>query len=89
MKFVTVTPADRLDRDGEALLLYPDELLRLGPLAQALTRLAASPATLAELTAAVVEEFGEPDSMDATELVRAAVSDLVARGALREETDHG
>ena len=85
MRFVTVEPADRLDRDGEALLLYPDELLRLGPLAQALTRLAADPAALAELTAGVVELFGEPEGQDATALVRAAVSDLVARGALREE----
>ncbi|GAA3863899.1 hypothetical protein [Tessaracoccus defluvii] len=85
MRFVTVEPADRLDRDGEALLLYPDELLRLGPLAQALTALAVSPATLAELTAGVVELFGEPEGQDATALVRAAASDLVARGALREE----
>lgn len=82
MRIVVVSPVDRLDRDDRTLLLYPGNLVSLGPLGTAVVDLAGEPIGLDELLPAMLELLGAPDHGDAGELVREAVDQLIEAGVL-------
>ena len=82
MKIRSVPPVDRLDRDGEALLLYEGRVVRLGPIGVAITTLAADEVDLADVASALEQRFGVPDGQTVWEATRDAVDDLIAFGAL-------
>ena len=69
----------------ETLLVYDDEVVRLGPLGSAIVSHAVQPVTTEELAAALQAEFGAPagDPLDATQT---AVGDLITRGVLERLT---
>jgi len=72
---------DRVDRDGEAVVLVGECVVRLSPLATVLLDAAADWCPEDVLVAALVAELGEPpDGASAAELTRRALDDLEARG---------
>jgi len=66
---------------NETLLLYDNEVVRLGPLGSAIVSHAVQPVTPRELAAALQAEFGAPagDPLAATQT---AVDDLISRRVL-------
>jgi hypothetical protein len=72
---------DRVDRDGEAVVLVGDHVVRLSALATALLDAATDWVDEEELAAVLVAGFGDPpDGAGAGELTRRAVDDLAAQG---------
>ena len=98
MRITRVEPVDRLDREGESLLLYERQVVRLGPIGTAIFDRTAVPRDLAELAEALAEEFGPPATGTLIEVTRAAVADLIGQQVLmdadappedRQEDSHG
>jgi len=75
-------PADILVRDGEALLLYPEEAIRLAGISAEIVRLAAGPISLEQLAQALEARFGSPEEISALDAATAAVQELEDRGVL-------
>ena len=72
---------DRVDRDGEAVVLVGDHVVRLSALATALLDAATDWVDEEVLAAVLVAGFGDPpDGVGAGELTRRAVDILAAQG---------
>lgn len=83
-------PADRLTREGETLLLYERQVVRLGPIGSAIFETAAAPVELAELAEALEAAFGAPPDGSLLAATTAAVADLLRQQVLEEvRTDTG
>lgn len=78
----SVAPADRLDDDDAALLLYAGRVVKLGPLGAAIVELATDPIDLADLTDELERRFGRPATVRTEEATREAVNDLIEIGVL-------
>lgn len=75
--------ADRLERDGEALVLRRDGgLLRLSPLGASIVEFAVNPIRLDVLAAALAGRFGRPEGVDLLESTAQGVKDLAEQGLL-------
>ena len=83
----TVTPADRLDDDEAALLLYEGRVVKLGPLGAAVVDLATAPVDLADLTAELERRFGRPATGSTAEATQEAVTALIEIGVLEHVDD--
>lgn len=77
-------PADRLTRDGETLLLYERQVVRLGPIGSAIYETAAAPVELAQLAEALEATFGAPPDGSLLAATTAAVQDLLRQRVLEE-----
>lgn len=73
---------DELHHEGESLVLIDGEVKRISALGTSLRGLTDEPRTLAELTEALVREFGAPPDGSADEVTRQAVDALVDAGLL-------
>ena len=82
-----VEPVDALVRPEGVLVLYGQELLRLGDIAADVFELAATPVSLASLAATLEERHGAPPEADVLEATAQVVDDLAARGVLAWVTD--
>lgn len=82
-------PADALFFETEALLLYETQLVRLAPIGMAIFNCTAHPIHAADLTTALIAEFGEPEDGSAAKATSEAVASLVGLGVLREVTGEG
>jgi hypothetical protein len=73
--------ADRVDRDGEAVVLVDRRVVRLSPLAVALLAACDDWAADQELADQLVSRFGvPPDGLAPLESTRAALLDLESQG---------
>ena len=79
-----VDAVDTLFREEGALLLYARELVSLSPLGEEIYLAAGHPVAVEDLAAHLRDVFGAPDGADLLDATRAAVTDLIARGVLRE-----
>jgi hypothetical protein len=70
---------DRVDRDGEAVVLVGRQVVRLSPLAVCLVDACIDWAQDRELAAELVRRFGEPPETDPLESTRSALRDLAAQ----------
>ncbi|MFX0539863.1 hypothetical protein ACQBAT_14575 [Ornithinimicrobium sp. Y1847] len=77
---------DELHLDGESLVLVDGQVQRVSPLGTLIRERAVEPATVEELAAALVEEFGAPPDGDAVEVTRASVEALVDAGLLERDS---
>lgn len=78
-----IEPLDAIVVDGEALLLLePDQVVRLSPIATAVFELTATEVSGDQLLASLQEQFGSPPDGDAAETLRTIVEDLVRVGVL-------
>lgn len=77
-----VAPTDTLTRDGDALLLYDDHVVRLGPLGTAIIAECRRPIGIRALAERLTARLGAPDDRDAHAATLAAVEQLVADGVL-------
>ena len=75
---------DHLVIDGESILLYEDRFIRLGPLGTRIVTIADTPRRIEDFAAALTDALGAPAHGSAAEATRAAVTDLLAQGVLRE-----
>lgn len=75
-------PADTLSRDGEAILLYPGEAVRLAGISAEIVRLAVEPVTMEHLAHCLEARFGAPEHASLIEALTAVVDALVSRGVL-------
>lgn len=82
-------PVDALFFETEALLLYETQLVRLAPIGMAIFEYTARPIDTADLTAALIAEFGEPEDGSAANATSEAVASLVGLGVLRGVTGQG
>lgn len=81
-------PLDALTIDGEALLLLePDQVVRLSPIATAVFELTATGASFDYLRTQVEAQFGAPAGQDTSEALRAILDDLVEAGVLARWDD--
>lgn len=78
-----VPPVDRIVRPDEALLLYSDNLVRLGQLGVAIVEASVRPIGIAPLVERLTERLGEPEGVDAHEFTADAVEQMIADGVLR------
>lgn len=83
----TITPGDRLDDDEAALLLYPGQVVKLGPLGAAVTELATDPIDLHSLSTELEQRFGRPETGTTAEATHAAVTALIESGVLERLDD--
>lgn len=78
-----IEPIDTLAVDGEAiLLLEPDQVVRLSPIAAAVFELAAAGASFGSLLEQIEEQFGVPAEGDASDALQVILDDLVQAGVL-------
>ncbi len=90
MRVRRVDPIDHLARDGESLLLYAGELVRLGPIGTALFDACSAPVSVSELALQLERAFGTPAEGTLIDATLRAVEDLLSRGILvQPDTDHG
>lgn len=82
MKVRLLPPCDKLVRNDDALLLYPDELIRLSGLGAAITDLAIASISVSDLSDELAERFGEPEGTSAKQATQTIVDELVGRGVL-------
>lgn len=82
MRVRLVPPRDKIIRDGDALLLYPDELIRLSGLGSAITEIANEAISISALSAELVERFGKPEDGGVKRATQAVIDELVERGVL-------
>lgn len=76
-------PLDVLEVDGEALLLLPpDRVVRLSPIATTIFHLTRTDVSLQDLAASLEERFGAPAEAQTADALRAILDDLVAAGVL-------
>ncbi|GAA2168160.1 hypothetical protein FHX52_1947 [Humibacillus xanthopallidus] len=87
-RFVRGDALDALESDGEALLLLPpDRVVRLSPIATMIFNSASSAVSLEDLAPVVEERFGPPAGRAIAEAVSEIVDGLVAVGALELAPD--
>ncbi|WP_257478990.1 PqqD family peptide modification chaperone [Acidipropionibacterium jensenii] len=72
----------QLVRDDDALLLYPEELIRLSGLGTAIAEIAAAPISVDDLSDELVERFGNPEGSSSKHATQAVIDELVERGVL-------
>lgn len=82
MKVRLIPPCDTLVGDGDALMLYPDQLIRLSGLGTAIAELANDPISVSTLSSELVERFGRPGGIRARHATQAIVDELVEHGVL-------
>ncbi len=83
MRARSLAVTDRVDRDGEAVVLVGDRVVRLSALACAVLALCADWADSRSVTAAVLATFGPPpDGADPEEAVLATLRALQDGGVL-------
>ena len=71
---------DRVDRDGEAVVLVGREVVRPSALATAIVDACADWCEVDELAARLVAQFGEPPADDARSMTVAALTELRDQG---------
>jgi hypothetical protein len=83
MRVRAVPPTDRIDHEGEAVVLIDDQVVRLSALATTLLDLAATWRASEDLTAALVAAFGPPpDGADPGHATALVLEQLAALGLL-------
>lgn len=83
MRVRLLSVTDRVDRDGEAVVLVGHTVVRLSPLATRLLDLCAGWTDVGLLAEQLVAELGPPpDGAEAREVVESAAVALVALGLL-------
>lgn len=87
MTVIRLEPVDRLTDGEDTLLLYPDRLVRLGPIGAAIFDLAAGRVSLPRLARLLEQRFGTPAGVSVAEATRAAVDDLLGQRVLRRVDD--
>lgn len=86
--YCRIEPLDALVVDGEALLLLePDQVVRLSPIATAVFQITAAGASLESLLIQVEERFGSPADGDAETALQAILDDLVQASVLARGDD--
>lgn len=86
--YVRRDPLDVLEFDGEALLLiHPDQVIRLSPVATMIFSSASSAVSLDDLAPLVEERFGPPAGSATADALREVLDGLVAAGALERTPD--
>jgi chromosome segregation and condensation protein ScpB len=75
-------PTDMLTRDGEVILLHPDEVIRLDGVSAAIVALAGEPIGLEELAGELETLFGAPEHASILDATAAAAQELGGRGVL-------
>lgn len=76
-------PLDTLEVDGEALLLLPpDQVVRLSPIAATVFAVTAGGMSLTDLAALVEARFGSPEEGDTVDTLRGVLDTLVSAGVL-------
>lgn len=79
---------DLLVADGEALvLLAPDQVVRLSPIATALVEATATPASVDHLITVTEQQFGAAPNCGTPSAVAAILAELVAAGILERADD--
>lgn len=87
-RYVRREPLDVLEVEGEALvLLPPDQVVRLSPIATMIFAMTASATSQNELAAAVEQRFGPPEHGRTTDALRDILDSLVAAGVLQQVHD--
>jgi hypothetical protein len=71
---------DRVDRDGEAVVLVAHQVVRLSQLATAVVDACSEWRELDELTDGLVAQFGDPPVGDARSVTAAALTELRDQG---------
>jgi len=77
-----ITPIDRLDDDGESLLLFEGRVVKLGPVGAAIIEVAAGPVDVDVLTSELERRLGSPATGDVAAATAQAVADLLEAGVL-------
>lgn len=81
---VRVEPVDELDLDdGGILLLYENELVRIGALAAAVVEQCVTPCSLEDIAAALLELFGPPTEGDLADATVRTITELQEAGVLK------
>lgn len=81
-------PLDALVVDGEALLLLePDQVVQLSPIATAVFQMTATEVSRDSLLREVEEQFGSPADGDAEDALQTILDDLVQAGVLTRGDD--
>lgn len=87
-RYVRCEPLDVLAVDGEALvLLAPDQVVRLSPIAATIYTLTTSATAPDDLAFAVEQTFGAPEHGQTLDALREILASLVAAGLLDQVTD--
>jgi len=85
--YIRTTPIDVLEVDGEALmLLHPDQVVRLSPIATTIFNMSSSTVSLDHLASVVEEQFGPPPDGATVDILPEILDDLVASGVLEHVT---
>lgn len=71
---------DRVDRDGEALVLVGDRAVRLSAVATAVVDACPDWTDVDDLAARLVSRFGPPPGADAAPVTRAVLTELAQEG---------
>lgn len=86
-RYRRIEPLDVLT-DGEALLLLPpDQVVRLSPIATALFEATAHPTSLDSLATLIEAAFGPPEGTTTTAALAPVLADLVESGILERDPD--
>ena len=80
MKARALPVLDRVDRDGEAVVLLGRQVVRLSPLAAAVLDACEEWRGVEELAGQLVAQFGDPPSGDARSMTTAALTELRDQG---------
>ncbi len=81
-------PLDALVVDGEALLLVPpDQVIRLSPIATALFEATATPQRLGVLATMIEARFGAPPEGSTRDALQSVLDHLLTAGVLEEVPD--
>lgn len=84
-----VEPSDVFRHEGEALLLFDQRVVRVGPVGLALFDAAANPTTSTALARTLGERFGQPPGTSLDEATARAIEAMLAEGVLTEDDPHG
>ncbi len=86
MKVKRQPPRDILIGEDSALLLYPDELMKVSGIGTVIVQLSTDPISVTDLAQALEQLFGRPGGVSTLTATRAAVDELVDRGVLQVVT---
>jgi len=87
-RYRRIEPLDVLIDDGESLvLLPPDRVVRLSPIATVLFEETAHPTPLDSLTKLIEATFGPPEGTTTSAALEPVLADLVESGVLERDTD--
>lgn len=83
-----IEPLDALVTDGEALLLLePDQVVRLSPIATVVFEMTAIGVSRDHLLQCIQKQFGSPPEGDAADTLQTILDDLVHAGVLTRGDD--